>query len=131
MTSVRRSGPPKATFVTLAPGTEISSDHFSRRIEDRDFTPAEVGDVEVAGCVKGHAVWPFPTGEESKILTRADGAVRLDRVAQDAVVIGLGQVDGGTISAERDAIGKGQAMVDLVETTIWKEAVEPADRVFG
>src|SRR5829696_1124418 len=106
-------------------------DHLARWSEDRDFTPAVVGNVEIAGFIECHAVWAFLTGEDGKILTCADDAVRLDRVAQDAVVVSLGQVDGGAIDGERDAIGKGQALVDPLQVTIREEAVEPADGVFS
>src|SRR5215204_5579747 len=106
-------------------------DHLTRWIEDGDSAPAIVGDVEVAGFVERHAIGTFATGEEGEILTRTDSAIRLDRVAQDAVVVGLGQVDGSAIGAQGDAIGKGQTSVDPLQTTIRKESVEPADGVFG
>src|SRR5215207_4804224 len=63
----------------LGAGYRNLLDHFARWIEDRDFAPTKVGDVEVASFVKGHAVWPVPAGEKGKILTGAEGAVRLDR----------------------------------------------------
>src|SRR5215212_79987 len=102
-----------------------SLDHLPGLSEDRDSTPTVVGNVEVAGLIERHAVWTFPAGKEGKILTSAHGAIRLDRVAQDAIVIGLCQVDSSAVGSERDPIRKGQAVVNLLQTAIWEKAVKP------
>src|SRR5215216_2725034 len=120
-------GSPERHIGDLGARDGDSLDYLARWSEDRDFTPTVVGNVEIARFIECHAVWAFLTGEDGKILTRADDAVRLDRVAQEAVVVSLGQVDGGAIDGERDAIGKGQALVDPLQVTIREEAVEPAD----
>src|SRR5215207_1029635 len=109
----------------LGAGYRNLLDHLTRWVEDRDLTPTIVGHVEIAGFVERHAVRTISARDEGKILTRADSAIRRDRVAQDAVVIGLGQIDGGAVDAERDTIGKGQTMVDPLQTSIREEAVEP------
>src|SRR5215217_4901626 len=90
-------GTPECHIGDLGAGNRDLLDHLPRWSEDRDFTPAVVSDVEVAGLVERHAVRTFPAGEEGKIVTRANGAIWLDQVAKDAVAMGLRQIDGGAV----------------------------------
>src|SRR5215213_709451 len=99
--------PPERYIGNLGAGDRDLLDHLPRGSEDRDFSSTIMGDVEIRGFIERHTVWTLPAGEEGKILALPYGAIRLERVTQDAIVVRLGQIDGSAVDTDRDTIGKG------------------------
>lgn len=94
-------------------------------IKDVDAGSVVVGNVEVSGFIKRHAIRTrrfLKNGEDGPGSNRA---ITSDLIAEDPVRTRLGQVDRRSIGCDGDTIGEGHAGIQLLKSSVRKGAVEP------